>query len=165
MELDRTIPLLCKEGTEETKCSCTRDISTSRLTTPCCVTRWRTGRWSPRVVCLKSREGLHLTQSMLKVVDEMAGQTDISYSNLNILIVPNPTRDFVTVSLSSESVLSAKTDAKIVIRDLSGKELYSSKLDINQAKRISLESFGTGMYIYEITNRDHLIESGKLMVQ
>lgn len=79
-------------------------------------------------------------------------------NNIDIEVYPNPTRDFISVTIADLTGKRYFADLK----DLAGKELFHSNL--LESFKIDLRMFATGVYILNITNQDNLeIQSFKII--
>lgn len=81
-----------------------------------------------------------------------------NYSKTDIVLYPNPTSDFVNITLSSDS-----DKGTIRIYSILGKTILDQTIDKN-AKAISLKSIAAGIYIYEL-NLNGIITTGKIIKQ
>ncbi|MFK7787760.1 MAG: T9SS type A sorting domain-containing protein [Crocinitomicaceae bacterium] len=84
---------------------------------------------------------------------------------LELLAVPNPANDHVDISLSS-SLLESDMDAmELMIYDMSGKEVHTSSISLDETKRVDVSSFNAGMYIVKIVNDGAIMSTKKLIVE
>jgi len=75
---------------------------------------------------------------------------------------PNPARGHTWINYS---VPTHSSNARIVIRNLLGKEVYSQNLEINSNRvRIDTQRFTNGIYIYSLMIDNQIVESKRLVV-
>ena len=73
-------------------------------------------------------------------------------NNLEVIVYPNPSRDFVNVEFST---IDNKTK-NIEVFDMFGKLVSKHKIDANSAfETISIEDYSTGMYLLKITSSNN----------
>jgi len=80
-------------------------------------------------------------------------------SNQAVVVFPNPASDVVQVKLTQEL-----NDAKIILLDLSGHEVYSGALK-GEITSVSLAGLSSGMYLYKVQSNGEFIGVGKLVVK
>lgn len=79
-------------------------------------------------------------------------------NNVDIEVYPNPTRDFMRVTIDDSSGKRYVAD----LRDLAGKELYHASLI--ESTQLDLRTLATGVYILSISNQENLdIQSFKII--
>lgn len=74
---------------------------------------------------------------------------------------PNPATNFVTVSFAAPSA-----DSYIVIKNLTGKEVYREQVNGNSGRQsINLNGFSAGMYLYGIESDGKMLCTKKLLIK
>ncbi len=88
-------------------------------------------------------------------------------SGLDVSAAPNPAEDILTIVVSDQTNIRKLDKAVVSIVDLSGKEVYRSKISINRPKNIHVDKFEGGIYLYKIIdlNSNEVIKSAKLIVK
>ncbi|NEN24370.1 T9SS type A sorting domain-containing protein [Cryomorpha ignava] len=89
-------------------------------------------------------------------------QSTLGSFDLNVVLFPNPTQNFVNISFldgypNSESILTLR------IFELTGKEVFNAKLP-PQNSRVDLPSLANALYLYRIELDDKLVDQGKLSI-
>ena len=87
---------------------------------------------------------------------------DISDEDMNyFLIAPNPTADFINISMIG---ISGDGEYRLAIYDLLGRVIYNSKISINNNATISTADFQTGTYILELQDESGFSYTEKLIL-
>ena len=72
-----------------------------------------------------------------------------------VSVFPNPASETITFSWSDEySMLNLE------IYDLTGKQIISRSVENNEAIRV--DDLSRGLYLYKLSNNNHLIDAGKI---
>ena len=80
----------------------------------------------------------------------------------DIILSPNPAKDYITVSYDLES---RKTEYTIRIYDNKGINVYSENLKGNKGiKNIDTRTFNSGTYVYNVENGNERCKSGKFII-
>lgn len=82
------------------------------------------------------------------------------FENGDFVFYPNPTNDFITISLKN----TANSIASIVVYDVLGKTLMTQKLQNVSSQTIDLSSVNTGIYFIEVTTDANLKVVKKVIV-
>jgi len=82
-----------------------------------------------------------------------------SFNANTILLYPNPTNEFVSISNVNDKITS------VVIYDISGKIIYTLNKNILSTIDINVSNFAKGMYLVEITSESTIKIIKKLIVQ
>lgn len=77
------------------------------------------------------------------VTNVVAGVKDVSIDSSNLLIYPNPTKDLLNVNLNGLQV------DHVVIRNLLGETLYTSKEHLAAELQFNMQSFEPGIYVFQ----------------
>ncbi len=78
-------------------------------------------------------------------------------NNVDILVFPNPTSDFITVS-------SNDIEAVIEIEDVSGKVVLREDL-MKSPRVIWFHNLTNGLYVYKVYKKDCLLKTGKIILE
>lgn len=98
-------------------------------------------------------------KSMAQFEDEFdAGQ-------LQLTAVPNPATNHVDITFSGLLVDMTFNQPEVIIYDMAGKIVYQSEITLDEAKRVDLNSFNSGIYIINITDNGSLLSTEKLIVE
>ena len=92
---------------------------------------------------------LIVTQGLLQNTNQGVGIKDAALSTIQLLVYPNPTKDFLLV----QTKLPANTQLDIAVYDLMGRVIQRKEYHIksaNEVQRIDFRSFSAGMYMLEI---------------
>ncbi len=119
------------------------------------------------IVCVPSVYG-HLFQAEVGstlYIDELAidnatGITIPMFAEVQVQTFPNPVTDIL--SLNSSIHLE---NASLKLFDLSGREHISTNLGSGKAFNVSLKHLSAGHYIYQLFDKDLLINGGKLAIR
>jgi hypothetical protein len=92
----------------------------------------------------------------------VVGKTLLATNSIEIpvrqlLIYPNPAKEFINISVPEEACFSG---CRILIFNIYGKQVFSSG---NFNKRISVERFDPGIYFVSITNNGIPVGSAKFI--
>jgi len=85
--------------------------------------------------------------------------------SLDVDIIPNPAKDFVTIKLSNLDSKLTYRNLQMTITDANGRIVYRADLSTSQPHLIDLKDFAPGMYLYTIRNNDAILNSNKLIVE
>ncbi|WP_298427030.1 T9SS type A sorting domain-containing protein [uncultured Kordia sp.] len=80
------------------------------------------------------------------------------FANTSVSVYPNPTRDFLNISLNNYSY----NKGTIVLYSTVGSKILEQKID---SQKVSLEELKTGMYVYELFLDNKLVKRGKVIKQ
>ncbi len=87
-------------------------------------------------------------------------------SSIHTSVVPNPSQDYVTITVSQEGTAGENGELKLTITEMSGTELYRNDIRLNEAEKVDVRDFPNGMYLYRIADSDgRTIDSGKMVIQ
>jgi hypothetical protein len=86
------------------------------------------------------------------------GIATLTQNNLSVQIFPNPAKDFIQVSNSSENIKSIK------IKELSGRLLYANSFNQSTIE-LPIENYPPGIYFVEVTTLADKVEIKKLVVK
>ena len=78
---------------------------------------------------------------------------------------PNPTTNHVDLAIFSVSAFITLDQPEVFIFDLAGKVIFSSQLNVDEAKRVDLSDFEPGTYIIKAVDGDTILSTEKLVVQ
>lgn len=92
--------------------------------------------------------------------DDTLGVPDIDKPTTEIFIFPNPTTDFVTISLSGLALESGQRSYKLY--DLQAKLLKQSKIDQDQTQ-VSLGNLSTSIYILVVYVDNKILKTFKIV--
>ena len=85
-----------------------------------------------------------------------------SLMKADIILSPNPAKDYITVSYDLES---RKTEYTIRIYDNKGINVYSGSLNGNKGiQNIDTRGFSSGAYVYNVENGNERCKSGKFII-
>jgi hypothetical protein len=79
-------------------------------------------------------------------------------SNLSILIAPNPTSDFVDISVNG-----AENSGSITISDVSGRVIYNSQVISGNSLRVATSEWSAGVYVVTFLTNDGKQHVSKLV--
>jgi hypothetical protein len=98
-------------------------------------------------------QGFHQSKLTVTAIDELL------VSDLELKVYPNPTQDFVTISLSKmpENLIYS-------VFDLSGKLLENNRIS-NLNTKIDMQHYSGGSYILKLKNKNQLIQTFKIIKQ
>ncbi|MFN3967723.1 T9SS type A sorting domain-containing protein [Flavobacterium sp.] len=82
-----------------------------------------------------------------------------SFETDNIVLYPNPARDFVTISNANETI------SAVSIYEISGKRIYSLAENLTTEIIINTSAFAKGLYIVEIITEDNHKINKKLIIK
>ncbi|MHB1279586.1 MAG: T9SS type A sorting domain-containing protein [Bacteroidia bacterium] len=86
------------------------------------------------------------------MVDDLSNQK-------NILLYPNPAREFLNIAISEPQMPEAYT---IKLVNMLGQTILN--LPVKAEDQISLRGIPEGVYVYQIEENGLLIQSGKLLI-
>lgn len=95
------------------------------------------------------------------------GQFDDEFEagQLQLTAVPNPATNHVNITFSGLLVDMTFNQPEVIIYDMAGKVVYQSEITLDEAKRVDLNSFNSGIYIIKVMDADTLLSTEKLIVQ
>lgn len=79
----------------------------------------------------------------------------------NVLITPNPTKDFCNISINNHSTLKQFNNSTITLFDITGRTI--TQQPFNTQSTIDLSSFDNGVYIAEVKDNDCKSVIGKVV--
>lgn len=82
-------------------------------------------------------------------------------SSLEVELVPNPARDFVTVNVSN---LAQGAPMQLTLETMQGQEVLRQIIQ-STAQQVGIHDLSPGMYIYQVVRGDEVLSTGKLIVQ
>lgn len=89
----------------------------------------------------------------------------VPFSNVKVLLVPNPADDFVTVTMQGIGQEEMNKNTKVILTSTSGVQVFEGDITVNRSKEIALKSFAPGVYICTIVSGDELLHSSRLIVK
>ena len=92
-------------------------------------------------------------------------EDEFEAGQLQLTAVPNPATNHVDITFSGLLVDMTFNQPEVIIYDMAGKVVYQSEITLDEAKRVSLNSFNSGIYIINITDNGSLLSTEKLIVQ
>lgn len=90
------------------------------------------------------------------------GNHDIK--DLELLVVPNPADEFVSITLKSTEA-EFTSSSKFIVFDAAGAQVLESEIMLNTEKRLNVSSLSSGVYIYNVFHDEALMASGKLIIE
>lgn len=92
--------------------------------------------------------------------DLSSGITEID-AKYNSTLYPNPITDIATLRINSNTLI---TNAKLIIKDVLGKEVKSITVNSNEIK-VDRSNLENGIYFYSVSNEQGIIAKGKLIAE
>ncbi len=89
---------------------------------------------------------------------------DLESGQVRLATVPNPATNHVDITLSGVSAELTLNQPEVFIFDLAGKVIFSSQLNVDEAKRVDLSDFEPGTYIIKAVDGDTILSTEKLVV-
>lgn len=89
----------------------------------------------------------------------------ISTSKMEVLIVPNPADEFVTITVLGNDDDEMYNNTKVVLTNTSGIQVFEDAITVNRAKEIALKSLVSGVYICTIVSGESVLHSSRLIVK
>ncbi len=84
---------------------------------------------------------------------------------IDINIMPNPASNYTTITTSYIANGETYDNLRLVITDLQGRIVFQEAIQINDSKRIDLNNFNSGIYIYKVVDGDSVLKSDKIVIE
>ena len=96
----------------------------------------------------------------LNTIDYSVSVNDLNTEHATILLYPNPFKDYVMVEITG----IGNEPLEIAIFDISGRKVLHESA-MNNKFKIDRNSLNSGIYVYEITQGNTKLGSGKLIAE
>lgn len=87
------------------------------------------------------------------------------FVGFDLYVIPNPAVDYIDISVTSVLSDVQEEVVDMLIYDMSGKQIYTSSLSLDETKRVDLSSFNSGMYVVQIASNGTVLSTKKLIVE
>ena len=94
-----------------------------------------------------------------------SSMNDINDASLHHSVVPNPANNQVTISFHDDDNKMNVNNAQLVITEITGREVYRSTISINEAKKVDLSGFSSGVFIYRVIYEDNILLTDRFIVE
>ena len=101
-----------------------------------------------------------VTNTTLNTIDYSVSVNDLNTEHATILLYPNPFKDYVMVEITG----IGNEPLEIAIFDISGRKVLHESA-MNNKFKIDRNSLNSGIYVYEITQGNTKLGSGKLIAE
>ncbi len=117
--------------------------------------------WSSRSCSCGTKGGSD--GSSTKSLTQFDEQVEIG--ELHLVSVPNPSSDYVNITLTGWSDEILINHPEIIIYEMSGKVIYRAEIALDETKRVDVSSFNSGIYLINIVDDGAILSTEKLIVE
>ncbi|MFK7786212.1 MAG: T9SS type A sorting domain-containing protein [Crocinitomicaceae bacterium] len=94
---------------------------------------------------------------------QLDGNQEVVNEGFKMDITPNPASEIVQITVFGQTDLSERS--KLVIYDISGKEVYQSSISFNEMNTVDVSAFTSGAYIVKIIDQSTVRSTQKMIIQ
>jgi hypothetical protein len=105
-------------------------------------------------------DGFYWDDLEIVVIDQTTGIGEQAGDNKLAILVPNPAKDFIKVNING----TLPENCMLRIYNSQGQITYESPLT-SEAALINVSSWSSGIYYYNVTSSNQIVNSGKILIQ